>query len=322
MLRFFFLFIFIANQSFAATNSAAKIEQKNICKPVTPKTSKLTKKPKQDSQAFVEAEYHTVKKGDTFLKLAKKFGVGIDEIMIANPNLIDTTRIKRGTVLVMPTTHLIPNVKREGIVINLAEMRLYFFKNDNEILTFPISIGAYEKTPLGATKIRFKKVNPDWTPPPSVRKENPALPAIVPPGPDNPLGTHAIYLDSSNNGKFTRIMIHGTNAPWTVGSAVSHGCIRMYPKDIKTLFEKVDVNMPVRIVDRQLKIAEINNKIYLESHLKQLPQERAQNSWVSQYICKKVSDCNERIDWQKVDEVLEKNRGIPVNISTTKLSTL
>lgn len=269
----------------------------------------------QKNEKFLPAEYYKIKKGDSFYKIAKKYDVGIDEVMIANPDLVNPEKLKTGKVLTLPTTHLVPNVKREGIVINLAEMRLYLFVNDDQILTFPISIGAYEKTPLGKTKIAGKRENPTWTPSESIKLENPSLPDIVPPGPNNPLGKYALYLDGSKQKKWTRIMIHGTNASWTIGSAVSHGCIRMYPRDIKIIFDKVNVATPVRIVSHQLKIAEIDDKIYLESHLKQLPEESSKTSWVNQYLCKKVKDCQMRIDWNKVDEAMTQNRGVPVDVS-------
>ncbi len=241
--------------------------------------------------------------------------MGISEILRANPKITNPKIIYARDTIILPTSHLMPDVRQEGIVINLAEPRLYFFAKDQDPSSFPISIGADEKTPLGKTKISAKRENPAWAPPPSIREENPDLPEIVPAGPDNPLGNHALYLDASRNRKWSRILIHGTNAPWTIGAKVSHGCIRMYPQDVAVLFAAVEIGTPVVVVNQKVKVSEINNEIYLELHLQETPELVTEDLGISNLICKKITDCQTRVDWQKVDEAVLRNSGILEKIS-------
>lgn len=268
----------------------------------------------QDAENFVTATDRTIQRGDSLYKIAHYFDLGMDEILQANPNITDPNIIHVGEKIILPTTHLPPDVKQEGIVINLAEPRLYFFL-DGQWLSFPISIGADEKTPIGRTKIASKVENPFWIPPASIREEDPTLPEAVPPGPNNPLGQFAFHLDGSKNYKWQSIMIHGTNVPSSIGYRVSHGCIRLYPKDIEILFNSIEVGAPVRIVNQPIKISEINNKIYIEVHLQETPDVVMESLGINKLICKKVEDCESRVDWQKVDEVVTQNLGIPVDVS-------
>jgi len=263
---------------------------------------------------FVPFLTHTIQKGENFYKIAQSFDLGVDELLRANPEITDPKILRAGGKIILPTIHLLPDVKHEGIVINLAEAQLYFF-TDEKVFSFPISIGADEKTPIGKTKVMMKRENPSWMPPASILEENPNLPEIVPAGPNNPLGNYALYLDGSRNYKFHNIMIHGTNNPRSIGSKVSHGCIRLYPKDIESLFNEVEIGTEVLIVNQPIKVNEINNKVYLEVHLAETPDLVFENMGVKKLICKKTPDCEERINWQKVDDVVIENKGIPVEIS-------
>lgn len=260
------------------------------------------------------AQRYIVKKNETLYNIAKLFDLGFEEILQANPKITDKNSIPAGEEIILPVIHLLPDVKEDGIAINLAELRLYFF-SDDDVKTFPITIGADEQTPLGKTKIIAKKENPSWIPPASIRQENPKLPEIVFPGPNNPLGNHALYLDSSRDYKWQNILIHGTNASWTIGSKVSHGCIRLYPQDIEELYNKVEIDTPVIIVNQPLKILEIDEKVYLEIHLEHAPDVVFENLGVKKLICKKIKDCEVRINWQKTDDAVIANLGIPVEIS-------
>ncbi len=268
----------------------------------------------QDVQSTILATNYTIQKGDNLYKIAQAFDLGMEEILSANPRIANPKIIYAGEKIILPTTHLLPDAEPEGIVINLAEPRLYFF-SDEKKFAFPISVGADEKTPTGKTKISEKVENPTWTPPASIREENPDLPEMVPPGPDNPLGDYALRLDATKNYKWQGIMIHGTNAPWSIGSKVSHGCIRLYPQDIEKLFSEVEIGVVVVIVNQPLKISEINNKIYLEVHLQEAPEVVFEKVGVGKLICQKIADCETRVSWQKVDEAVIQNAGIPVEIS-------
>ena len=263
---------------------------------------------------IITAEYHIIQKGETLHSLAQSFDLGFDELLHANPQITNPKLIRLGEKITLPTAHLIPDAKRDGIVINLAELRLYFFSDEEEI-TFPISIGADERTPIGKTKISDKRENPSWIPPDSVRAENPNLPEIVFSGPDNPLGNYALYLDASRNAKWDKIAIHGTNAPRSIGSKVSHGCIRLYPQDIEELFSKVKINTPIEIVNQPIKADEINNKIYIEAHFNSAPDLVSEEMGVKKIICKKIANCDERVDWSRVDEAVTENSGILIDVT-------
>lgn len=261
----------------------------------------------------IKIENYVIKNGETFHKIARSFNLGVDEILRANPQITDVNKIYSGTKIIVPTTHLLPNAKEIGIVINLAEPRLYFF-SEEEIETFPISVGSDAKTPTGLTKIIAKKENPTWIPPQSIREEKPDLPEIIEPGPQNPLGNHAIYLDGSRNKKWQRIVIHSTNTPWTIGSKISHGCIRMYPQDISKLFEIAAIGTRVLVINQPVKVQQIDDKIYLESHLNEAPILPVKDGDYGKLICKRIKDCKD-IDWDKVDQALSENLGIPVEVT-------
>ena len=206
---------------------------------------------------------------DTLLDIARRHGLGYEDIVKANPNLDIWIPGKDSDVL-LPTKYILPNVRREGLVLNLAEYRMYYFpvpkKNEKPIvITYPISIGRMDwETPLGETRITAKAKNPSWYPPESIRAEHEAegdfLPRIDPPGPDNPLGEYAMRLDIPG------YLIHGTNRPAGVGMRVTHGCIRMYPEDIFFLYNELKVGTPVRIINEPIKLGWDERKLFLEVH--------------------------------------------------------
>jgi L,D-transpeptidase ErfK/SrfK len=191
------------------------------------------------------------RKDDTLLDIARQHGLGYNEITAANPG-VDPWVPGESTEVVLPTAFMLPPGPREGMVINLAQMRLFYFPPPRpgepaRVITHPIGIGVdIAPTPLGATRIVRKAVDPTWYPPDSIRErhaeEGEILPAVVPPGPDNPLGGYALYLGLPG------YLIHGTNRPWGIGMRVSNGCIRLYPEDIEALFAQVPIDTRVRIV--------------------------------------------------------------------------
>ena len=191
----------------------------------------------------------TVAEGQTLLDIARDNDLGYQEIVRANPEL-DPWLPPVGAKVVLPTRYILPSATRTGIVVNLAEMRLYYFvpaKNSAgiRVFTYPLGIGQEGwSTPTGPSSITEKIKDPAWTVPESIRAAHNAeghgeLPAVVPPGPDNPLGQYALRLENS------RYLIHGTNKPYGVGRRISHGCIRMYPEDIEELFPMVPVGTRV-----------------------------------------------------------------------------
>ncbi len=200
---------------------------------------------------------------DTLLDIAVAHDLGYVEIRAANPGL-DPWLPGAGQTVVLPTQHVLPQAPRRGIVINLPELRLYFFSAKGPPLTFPIGIGGEGKeTPVGNTRIARKQAHPTWIPTASEHTEEPDLPDAVPPGPDNPMGDYALYLG------WTGYAIHGTNKVYSIGRRDSHGCIRMYPRDIETLFAQVGVGTPVTVVDQPAKAGWHEGELYLEIHAEQ-----------------------------------------------------
>jgi L,D-transpeptidase ErfK/SrfK len=255
---------------------------------------------------------YTVKHDESLIEIARKFDIGYQEIVEVNPDL-DPFVPGEGISVAIPTSWILPDVSQhEGIVINLSEMRLFYFfkqKRSTLVMTFPIGIGREGfATPVGKFRVIEKTINPNWYVPKSIREEKPELPEIVPPGPDNPLGSHALRLSLGN------VLIHGTNKPWGVGRRVSHGCIRLYPEDIPWLFKSVSKGTLVTIVRQPIKVgAKDKNKVFIEVH-DDNPEGNIDyiKEAVMLLMKKKLI---EKISTKKLYKALEEQRGIPVNIS-------
>ncbi len=206
---------------------------------------------------------------DTLLDIARAFDIGYNEIVNANPDLDPWLPGENKRVLV-PNRFILPDAPHVGIVINLAEMRLYYYpkanKNERQkVITHPIGVGREGwTTPIGKTKIIQRIKDPSWTPPASILAEHlekgDPLPKVVPAGPDNPLGAFAMRLGIPG------YLLHGTNRPFGVGMRVSHGCIRLFPEDIEHLFGIVAVNTPVEILYQADKAGLLGDQLYLEAH--------------------------------------------------------
>jgi L,D-transpeptidase ErfK/SrfK len=222
-----------------------------------------------DTDVVGRLRYTTVQGEETLLDIARAYDLGYDEIRAANP-AVDPWTPPTGRRIVLPTAHVLPQTPRQGIVINLPARRLFYYPpaepgGPRRVITHPIGIGREGwATPLGATRVARKHPSPAWTVPASIRREHAAkgdlLPAVVPPGPDNPLGSHALRLGWSS------ILIHGTNKPAGIGMRVSHGCIQLYPEDIAPLFEAVPVGTPVTVVDQPYLAGVGADGLVLEAH--------------------------------------------------------
>lgn len=258
---------------------------------------------------------------DTLVHVGREYGVGFVEMRAANPTL-DPWIPGAGAEIIIPTLNILPNAAHEGVVINLAEMRMYYYKTPNsEPTTFPIGIGRDGlKTPVGATSVQRKKADPTWTPTDRMRSEDPTLPAFVPPGPDNPMGSHALYLG------FPTIAIHGTNKPYGIGRRVSSGCIRMFPEDITQVFNMVPVGTKVTVVDQPIKAAWIGERLYLEVHPTQaqaavmevegsVPDYQLSENDLSMVMRVAGKDV-QNLDWQLIRKVVKERKGYPVAIAT------
>jgi L,D-transpeptidase ErfK/SrfK len=211
----------------------------------------------------------TASEDDTLSDIARRFNLGYEEIVNANPN-VDPWLPGTGTKIIIPTRFVLPNAPRQGIVINLAAMRLFYYPKTKpgklqKVITHPVGIGRVEwKTPEGTTWVTAKKENPAWIPTPSIRKEHAKngdpLPAVVPPGPDNPMGTHMLRLD------WPSYAIHGTDKPPSIGLRGSHGCLRMYPEDIVGIYNDVPVGTPVRVVNQPRLLGWQDRALYLQTY--------------------------------------------------------
>lgn len=258
---------------------------------------------------------------DTLSDIARANRVGFEEIVRANPK-IDPWLPGAGTRVIIPTLHILPNAPRQGLVLNLPEMRLYYYPPPPRgqravVVTFPVSIGRMDwSTPLGLTRVTAKITDPVWYPPPSIRAEHEAegetLPTEIPSGPDNPLGEFALQLAVPG------YLIHGTNKPYGIGMRVTHGCVRMYPEDISRLFREVPVGTPVRIVNQPYKAGWLRGALYFETH-PPLEENRtgAQNNLTPgvAVVIEATRQHPARVDWDKVTRAAGEARGIPVVVS-------
>ena len=260
--------------------------------------------------AFISLE-----KGDTLPDIARHFSLGINAVSAANPG-VDVWVPKAGERIMLPMSFILPDAPRKGIVINLAVMRIFQYKGDGEslsVFTYPVGVGTEERpSPIGQMYVDRKAIRPTWHVPASIaadhRKKGDILPAAVPPGPDNPLGEYALYLSKSG------YLVHGTNKPASIGLRATNGCIRLYPEDVKKLFERTPVKTPVTMVNQPYLLGRHNGVIYMEVHAP-LEGMDADNF---DSIYKKLRDIEKEsgrtADWSKVKKVLAEARGIPVPI--------
>ncbi len=251
---------------------------------------------------------YQIKDDDSFPEIARKYDLGYDAICNANPDF-DPFIPEQYRLITIPAQWILPDVEiQKGIVINLAEMRLYFFLNGNShpVITFPVGIGDEGKdTPLGIYTIIEKTKNPAWYVPKSIQLEKPDLPDIVPPGTDNPMGSRALRLSNRT------YLIHGTNRPWGIGTRNSHGCIRLYEEDIVQLFDKVDIGTRVAIVNQQIKIAVAGKQVYMEVHVYENGSDL--NGEALKIIeAKRLMDS---VDLEKVKKAVIERSGLLVDVS-------
>lgn len=262
-------------------------------------------------------EYYTWT-SDTLLDIARGEDLGLINLMSANPG-VDPWLPGRGTRIVLPTAHILPDAPRRGVVINIAELRLYLYAENGAVWSFSIGVGRDGfSTPLGQTKVVRKKENPTWYPTAAKRVEDPEVPAVVPPGPDNPMGEHALYLG------WPTYAVHGTNQPWAVGRRVTRGCIRLYPEDIAWVFRQAPVGTPVAVVDQPVKLGRRNGEVFIEVHpsLKQVDQIEEKGyadpdplTDQTDTILAFAGDAIPRLDWEVINQALAERRGYPIQIT-------
>jgi len=265
-------------------------------------------------------------KEDTLPDVARRFDVGYEEMLLANPG-VDPWLPGVGREVVVPTQFVLPAAPHEGVVINVAAMRIFYYpphkKGEPQIVyTHPIGIGRVGwKTPEGMTRIVAREKDPVWVVPKSVRDEHAQdgdmLPEKVPAGPDNPLGDYAFRLG------WPSYLIHGTNKPYGVGMRSSHGCIRLYPEDIEVFFNLIPIGTKVTVVNQPYLFGSRGGILYLQAYAVMEDDSRDWNknrkrllaNLLSPKLRKKIEARGQEIDWQRVGDLARTPRAVPVPIS-------
>jgi L,D-transpeptidase ErfK/SrfK len=279
---------------------------------------------RQNHQVLGELQVLFARDDNTLVDIARHHNLGFDELHHANPG-VDTWLPGEGTPVYLPTMWVIPDAPREGIVLNLPSMRLFYFEPERPsaeadgtslVTVHPIGIGREGwATPTGEARVKTKARDPTWYPPASVRAEHAEagdpLPGIVPPGPENPLGRFALGLSLPS------YLIHGTNKPGGVGMRVSHGCIRLFPEDIEALFDRVTVGTPVTIVDQPLLAGWRDGQLYLEVNAPLAEDERDLDAEAARVIAAALQDAGQdaaTVDTEAVARLVAERNGIPYPI--------
>jgi len=270
---------------------------------------------------------------DTLPDIARRFNVGYEEIVRANPG-VDPWLPGKDREIILPTRFVLPDAPREGVVINVAAMRLYYFpkraKGEPQfVVTHPIGIGKVGwQTPEGTTRIVARVKDPVWVPPVSVRKEHlengDELPGKVAAGPDNPLGAYMFRLG------WPSYLVHGTNKPYGVGMRSSHGCVRLYPEDIAILFETVPIGTPVRVVNQPFVLGWDHDTLYVQAYGALEDDKRDWQHGPKSLLRKagksplwqKVRARDRDVDWERARELSQEPRGIPVPVTRRSAATL
>lgn len=256
---------------------------------------------------------HKITKGDYFQKIAEQYNVGFLALMAANPG-IDPFLPELGSEIVIPSAMLLPYIKREGIVVNLPELRLYYFvPQKNKVHVFPVGIGREGlATPKATSFISSKRKDPTWRPTEATRQRyleehGKALPKEIPAGPSNPFGKYALRLGTSE------YLIHGTNQRFGIGMRASSGCIRMYDDDIKWLYENIPLNTKVRIIEQPIKMSyESEGRRVIEIHSPLTIENIAQKNTITSAIKEFVGNSNSV--WEKLTPMFDKPQGLAIEL--------
>jgi L,D-transpeptidase ErfK/SrfK len=267
-----------------------------------------------------------VGKDDTLPDIARRFDVGYEEMLLANPG-VDPWLPGVGREVIVPTEFVLPVAPHQGLVVNVAAMRVYYYPPHKKgepqmVFTHPIGIGKVGwKTPEGTTKIVSRQKDPIWVVPKSVRdehaKDGDMLPAQVPPGPDNPLGAYEFRLE------WPSYLLHGTNKPYGVGMRSSHGCMRMYPEDIAVFFDLLPIGTKVTVVNQPYVFGWRDGMLYLQAYTVMEDdsrdwsknRQRLLTHLLNPKLQKKISDHDKEIDWQRLGDLAHTPRAVPVPIT-------
>jgi L,D-transpeptidase ErfK/SrfK len=276
--------------------------------------------PPEGEDVVGEIQVIKAKYEDTFAALGETYDLGYLELVAANPG-VDPWLPGEGTDIILPTRFILPSGPREGIVINLAEYRLYYYPEGQSVVhTYPLGIGREGwGSPVGNTRISAMTSNPAWYPPQSIRDEHAAdgdpLPRVVPPGPDNPLGPYKMTLAMPG------YLIHGSNKKFGIGMRVSHGCFRMLNHNVLELSRRVRVGTPVRIIDEPYKFGISQGMVYMEAHTPLQDEDQHmtlmdKHAVVINTLLKRDEDAGMlQLDWEMVREIIAGEDGLPIQIA-------
>ncbi|HEY7746868.1 MAG TPA: L,D-transpeptidase family protein [Desulfuromonadales bacterium] len=249
-------------------------------------------------------------KDDTLIQLARANGLGFQTLAAANPG-VDPWLPGAGRPLLLPYSAVLPDRPQTGITVNLAELRLYLVWEEvglQRVRIYPIGIGDEGwETPEGTFSVLRKVEQPVWNPPEAIRQERPELPLRVPPGPDNPLGDYWLAFTPQGHG------LHGTHKPYGVGRRVSHGCLRLYPEDIRDLYDRAEVGTPVRIVYKPFKVGVQDGILYIEAHRDYRRKVTDPRSEIARQA--RLVGWRNALDWPAIERVVAEARGVPVPVS-------
>ncbi|MBI2792739.1 MAG: L,D-transpeptidase family protein [Gammaproteobacteria bacterium] len=262
-------------------------------------------------------QYTSAQYGDSLSTIGRRYDMGGYEMVEANPG-VNYLEPNRGTRIVVPSRFVLPDTPRKGIVINLSEMRLYYYHPDGvHVSTYPVGVGQEGwNTPLGTTTVTRKREHPTWVVPDSILANHEAhgqpIEKVWPAGPNNPLGDYAM------NTGFKSIVIHGSPYPKGVGVRSSHGCIRMLNEDVEQLFKMVQVGTPVNIIHQPTKIGRLDNKLYLEAHVPLSNAEYYAGNVQSagQLIHKVVNGAKYSVEWREIEKLQNRANGYPQPIGS------
>jgi L,D-transpeptidase ErfK/SrfK len=295
--------------------------------PLPVQTEKFVLAPGQDVIGGVQLV--KVLKGQTLTDIGRRFNLGYEEMTRANPG-VDPWIPAVGTPVVLPTQFILPDAPHKGIVVNLPAMRLFYFPPHKRgepqvVITHPVGIGRRGfVTPQGVTHVVWHEKHPVWQVPASIlaehAKEGAPLPRVVGPGPENPLGNYALHLG------WPGYLIHGTNKPVSVGWRVSHGCVHLFPEDIKQIFYLVPNGTEVRVVDQPYLFGWKNGRLYMVSYG---PLKGDRRHWKKDWRrllprlltrAQRVAlhKSHQKIDWTRVARLVAAPNGVPVPVSGTQ----
>lgn len=265
-------------------------------------------RPEALAPLYGQSEKDLVQPNETVLDVAYRHRLGFDSVARLNPK-VKVWIPDPGTVLELPTEYILPTAPRKGLVINVPEMRLYDYTRGGAPDLYAIAIGdEMDPSLIGEFRVGAKRRNPAWTVPATIRKEKPELPAVVPPGEDNPLGDHWMTIGNTTYG------IHGTNNPWSIGRMATHGCIRLYDDQLASLYERVPSGTPIRLVYQSVKLGTKDDGIYVEAH----PDIYGREPGRAEQALMALQDMGlaPMVDIRRVREAVKAARGVPVRVGT------